>query len=463
MTDKHKVSEVPDCIQDEDQIVAEIAALSEKGEGIFEYKGDEIYVKNTVPQDVVRVKLHPPFVKGSRRRPGEIIEMINSSPKRALQEEICIHQDLCGGCPLGLLNVKSQIEYKQHLITKALDKAGICGFGKPAFTGSVQKNCRHKSIRFFKGCGDDLCQGFYQSRSHELCRVVNCPLEPAWFGKLAEEVCQKARETGVNAYDEFSAQGCLRTLTMRDCGLEERLAVLSYNDPLPKDFVEKIAELFQEYQVKAGFIQRNQTRGNRIMTGELKPLTKDLAIRAELCGFEFEAGPYTFLQVNPVVAQKMYEAALAWCGQDPKREALDLCCGCGTMTLMLAKRFKKVTGVEIVNEAVKAAYGNAAKAGITNAEFIAADLQKVLPDLSRKDLAAVIADPPRSGLGSANCRALKSLHKGVKLAVIFCGLKALSRDLKDLADAGFMLKAVRGFDMFPKAMGCETLCMLEKQ
>lgn len=463
MTDNHKVSEVSACIQEVDQIVAEITALSEKGEGIFEYRGDEIYVKNAVPQDLVRVKLLPPFVKGSRRRPGELVEMIKSSPKRAPLQEICTHQTLCGGCPLGLMNIESQYEYKQHLITLALEKAGIHGFKQLAFTGSAYKDCRHKSIRFFKGSGEELCQGFYQSRSHELCKVGSCPLEIAWFGELAEDICKKARESCVDAYDEVAEKGCLRTLTMRDCGHDERLAVLSYNDPLPEKFVEKLSELFIKHRVRAGFIQCNQTRGNCIMTGVLKPLTKDQAIKAELCGFDFEVGPYTFLQVNPAVAKKMYEAALEWCGEDPKREALDLCCGCGTMTLMLAKKFKKVTGVEIVKEAVDAAFSNAAKAGITNADFIAADLKTVLPELSKKDPAAVIADPPRAGLGSANCRALKRLPKGVKLAVIFCGLKALSRDLKELLDAGFMLKAVQGFDMFPKAMGCETLCMLEKQ
>lgn len=463
MTDKYKVSEVSSCVQDVDQIVAEISALSEKGEGIFKYKGDEIYVKNTVPQDVVRVKLLAPFVKGSKRRQGKLVEMIKSSPRRAKPSEICTHQELCGGCPLGLLNVESQYEYKQQLITSALEKAGIRGFKQLAFTGSAHKDCRHKSIRFFKGSGDDVCQGFYQSRSHELCKVVSCPLEIAWFGDLAQDVCKTARETFVDAYDEETEKGCLRTLTMRDCGQGERLAVLSYNDPLPEEFEEKLGELFIKYRVRAGFIQCNQTRGNRIMTGVLKPLTKDEAIKTELCGFDFEVGPYTFLQVNPVVAQNMYEAALKWCGEDPKRESLDLCCGCGTMTLMLAKKFKKVTGVEIVKEAVEAAFGNAVKAGIDNANFIAADLKIVLPELSKKDLAAVIADPPRAGLGSANCRALKNLPKGVKLAVIFCGLKALSRDLKELLDAGFILKAVQGFDMFPKAMGCETLCMLEKQ
>ncbi len=278
MTDKYKVSEVSSCVQDVDQIVAEISALSEKGEGIFKYKGDEVYVKNTVPQDVVRVKLLAPFVKGSKRRQGKLVEMIKSSPRRAKPSEICTHQELCGGCPLGLLNVESQYEYKQQLITSALEKAGIRGFKQLAFTGSAHKDCRHKSIRFFKGSGDDVCQGFYQSRSHELCKVVSCPLEIAWFGDLAQDVCKTARETFVDAYDEETEKGCLRTLTMRDCGQGERLAVLSYNDPLPEEFVEKLGELFIKYRVRAGFIQCNQTRGNRIMTGVLKPLTKDEAI-----------------------------------------------------------------------------------------------------------------------------------------------------------------------------------------
>ncbi len=439
-----------------------VDTLSDKGEGIV-FKNDlEIYIKGVVPGDELLIRCGEPFVAGSKRCPGEVLELIKPSADRQDATLLCKHIDSCGGCPLGRLNLATQHRYKMKLIDEALKKAGVGNFIQQSFVGTEAEVYRHKSIRFFANDKGGVIQGFYQNRSHELCEIDCCIGECAWFTSLAKGICALANKHGIKAYDELSAQGQLRALMMRDCGENERLAVLTSICALSSNFQDDLTELFKKHHIKAGFIQLNESVGNKIIAGKLKALTNAQSVSAKLGGFSFDVGPQTFLQVNYDIAQKLYEAAVKWCGDDMDAEALDLCCGCGTMTLPLAKHFLKATGVEIVQEATNAAAFNAKRAGVKNVEFIASDLKAVLPKLSQRNIKAVIADPPRVGLGDANCKALRVLPDGTHLAVIFCGLKALSRDVAALIKAGFKLQAVQGFDMFPNAHGCETLCLFEK-
>ena len=445
-----------------EEITVKITQLSDKGEGIVEDADFKIYVKGTVPGDEVLIERLPPFVTGSRRCPGKLLKIMRPSPDRADDKEICPHVQECGGCPLGLLHERAQHVYKQKLIDEALQKAGFKNFQQSAFIGSPKGELRSKSIRFFAQALAGISQGFYQNRSHELCAVQSCPAEHAWFGELADHICLLAKKHGVEAYDEIKHEGSIRALMMRDCGEGGRIALLSHALPLSKPFLEELTKLYAKFKIKAGFHQLNEDLGNRILQGPMSVLTAGREVQVKIGDFYFNAGPRTFLQVNYAVAQMLYDAALQWCGEDYAANALDLCCGCGTMTLPLAKHFKHVIGVEIVKEAVEAAKYNAQEAKLNNIEFIADDLKRQLPRLTKDNIVAVIADPARAGLGAENCNAMKYLAEGTRLAVIFCGLKALSRDLPELVKAGFKLEKVQGFDMFPKSSGCETLCLMRK-
>lgn len=445
-----------------DVITVTITDLSDKGEGTVNYEGYQIYVKGTVPSDVVNIECGAPFVKGSKRCPGKLLSLVKASPNRKEGAEVCPHFEECGGCTLGLLNKKAQNAFKQKLIEEALERTGIGNAKLLPFVGAPCNSLRSKSIRFFGKKNNNLVQGFYRSRSHMICPVSICPAEEAWFGQLAEEISVHAQKCGISAYDEKSRQGQLRALMMRDCNEGGRVAVLVHAYPLSKHFIDELLKLYTKYAVTAGFVQQNLCDGNRIMQGKMIALTSESMVKIKLGSFNFNAGPETFLQVNYAVAQELYASALRWCGEDKEACALDLCCGCGTMTLPLAEKFKKVIGVEIVEEAVRAARENAREAGLFNIEFIADDLKRCLPHLTGENIAAVIADPARSGLGAENCMAMKHLPDGTRLALIFCGLKALTRDLPQLYKVGFKLESVQGFDMFPETSGCETLCLLVK-
>ena len=74
----------------------------------------------------------------------------------------------------------------------------------------------------------------------------------------------------------------------------------------------------------------------------------------------------SFYQVNPVQTEKLYSTALAYAGLTGEETVWDLYCGIGTISLFLAKRAKKVYGVEVIEQAILDARKNARENQIEN-------------------------------------------------------------------------------------------------
>ena len=113
----------------------------------------------------------------------------------------------------------------------------------------------------------------------------------------------------------------------------------------------------------------------------------------ELLGLRFRISVFSFFQTNSPGAEVLYSTAREFIGnlsgreesgEKPDKVVFDLYSGTGTIAQLMAPMAKKVVGVEIVEEAVKAARENAALNGLNNCEFIAGDVLKVLDELEEK-------------------------------------------------------------------------------
>ena len=138
----------------------------------------------------------------------------------------------------------------------------------------------------------------------------------------------------------------------------------------------------------------------------------------------------------------------------------DLYSGTGTIAQLMAPVAKKVIGVEIVEEAVEAAKKNAALNGLSNCEFIAGDVLKVLDDIEEKpDM--IILDPPRDGI---HPKALpKIINYGVdRIVYISCKPTSLVRDLEVFLENGYEVEKAVAVDQFPWTANVETVALLKK-
>lgn len=189
----------------------------------------------------------------------------------------------------------------------------------------------------------------------------------------------------------------------------------------------------------------------------------------ELLGLHFKISTFSFFQTNSYCAEVLYETAREYVGElgsdrpdgKPDKTVFDLYSGTGTIAQMMASSAGKVVGVEIVEEAVEAARRNACENGISNCEFIAGDVLKVLDALEEKpDL--IILDPPRDGI---HPKALpKIISYGVeRIIYISCKPTSLVRDLEMFLQRGYGVEKAVAVDQFPWTANVETVCLLSNR
>ena len=182
-----------------------------------------------------------------------------------------------------------------------------------------------------------------------------------------------------------------------------------------------------------------------------------------LCGLRFELSPASFFQVNPLQTEVLYETALNFAGLTESDTLMDVYCGAGTISLMMAKHCRQVTGIEIVPSAVLNAKENALRNGIQNASFHEGKAEELLPRMVRAGNRpnVIVVDPPRKGLEPAviDTIALASPHR---LVYVSCNPATLARDAALLNSHGYGIRKIQPVDMFPYTSHVETVILLSR-
>jgi 23S rRNA (uracil1939-C5)-methyltransferase len=178
----------------------------------------------------------------------------------------------------------------------------------------------------------------------------------------------------------------------------------------------------------------------------------------------FTISPETFFQINPIQMEKLYRTAIEYANIGKDDICFDIYCGIGTISLMTAKRARKVYGVEIVEQSIINARENAKNNNIRNAEFYAGKAETIVPKLYKQNIKAdiVIADPPRKGCEKEVIDTIISMAPE-KIVYVSCNPSTLARDIKLLEEGGFKLTKVQPVDMFPWGVHTEVVVLLQHQ
>ena len=183
-----------------------------------------------------------------------------------------------------------------------------------------------------------------------------------------------------------------------------------------------------------------------------------------LCGLRFRLSPRSFYQVNRDQAEQLYEAAVRQAGLTGKETVLDLYCGTGTISLVMAKHAGKVIGVEIIPAAIQDAKDNAIRNGIENAEFLCADAAQAAQKFAEEGIKpdVIMVDPPRKGLDPQVIDAMVQMAPE-KIVYVSCDPATLARDLKRLEEQGYKTLHAEAFDMFPRCHHVESVVCLSRE
>jgi 23S rRNA (uracil1939-C5)-methyltransferase len=179
-----------------------------------------------------------------------------------------------------------------------------------------------------------------------------------------------------------------------------------------------------------------------------------------LCGIRFRISPKSFYQVNPVMTEKLYGAAIRAAGLTGEETVFDAYSGIGTIGMVASKSCKNVIAVEIVQAAVKDAIQNAKRNGISNVRFYCDDASSFMVKMAKNNehVDVVFIDPPRKGSDERCLDAICKLRPN-RIVYVSCDPSTLARDIRYISKS-YKIESVQPVDMFPFTMHVETVAML---
>ena len=436
---------------------AHIDGYSSEGLGIARIDGQVVFVHGAVRGETCDVLVMKVLKNAAF---GKIAALAEPSPAR--RQPDCPYYGRCGGCDFRHMSYEEELWAKRARVQDALTRIGGAEVTVEEILGAEQPlHYRNKSIYPISPAGE---VGFYRARSHQVVHVEHCLIQKPEADALAQAVRDYIARFQVDPYNEATGRGLLRHLYVRTSCRGESLACLLVNGSRLPHEEELVAMLRAAAPKTCGVVLgENTRRGNAILGDRYRTLWGRDYLTDTLCGLELRLSVPSFYQVNHDQAQRLYEKALEYAGLTGRELAVDLYCGAGTITQVLARRARHVIGGEIVPEAIRDAEDSARRNGVENVEFLCGDASRLAAELRQRGLRpdVICVDPPRKGLAPDVVEAAASMTPG-RIVYVSCDPATLARDVARFAPLGYRPVRVCAVDLFPGTAHVETVCLLSK-
>jgi len=421
-----------------------IIDLTHDGVGVADLDGRKIFVADALPGERVEIALR------KRRRKvqeAELTRVLEPSPSRVQPQ--CEYFGRCGGCALQHLEHGAQVPFKQQVVAGALKRIGNVEpleWLPPVVSEPWHYRRRARlGVKYVTGKNRVLV-GFRERARPYITDMQSCPVLMPPVDSLLGELAELIEKSSVK--DQLPQI----EVAVADDAVALVFRVLA--DPSAAD-----TEAFRAFGARFGLDMYWQRGG----PGTIVPLDRARALTYRLSefGLGFEFLPTDFVQVNIAVNAELVSTAVRLAEIQAGDRVLDLYCGLGNFSLPLAQRAGELLGVEGDAGLVARAVRNAARNGIANTRFVAADLMAPGWGFYRERWDVVVLDPPRTG---AEGPVAELDASGVRRVVyVSCHPATLARDARSLVERhGFTLRTARVFDMFPHTHHVEALALFTR-
>lgn len=488
-----------------------IEAVAAEGKCLFHWNELVVFVPFCVPGDICDVQIRR---KKHSFAEGEVVRFIKYSNVR--ETPFCQHFGVCGGCKWQNLPYEEQLKFKQQQVYDQLHRIGKVELPKfRPILGSVKTKEYRNKLDY--GCANkryltkeeistlpkDESQslkdmpaiGFHITGAFD--KIL--PIEKCWLmddlhNQIRNEVRDYALQHGMSFFDLRMQVGLLRDVIIRNSASGEWMVIiqvhidhLSYLDePSGKaeqniDHYEKCEKesVNSQWSLVYGLLQHiadkfpqitslmyldNQKCNDTIGDQDILVFKGEDHIFELMEDLKFKVGPKSFYQTNTEQAYHLYGVAREFAGLSGEELVYDLYTGTGTIANFVAKKAKKVIGIEYVPEAIEDAKINSEINGIKNTLFFAGDMKDILTDdfiaeHGRPDV--IITDPPRAGM---HPDVVKTILRAAPERIVYvsCNPATQARDLQDL-DVAYRIEAVQPVDMFPHTPHVENVVLLQRR
>lgn len=446
-----------------DEFELRITGMTAEGNGVGHKDGMAVFVSNTAVGDTVLA--HAIKVKKSYAV-AKAMKIITPSADRV--EVDCPVFNRCGGCVYRHISYAAELEIKQQKVADAFRRIGKIDVKLRPIVGSDRTDFYRNKAQLPAGMENGKAKlGFYSFHSHNIIDCGACRLQPKKFSDIADELRRFIDKNEISVYDESTHSGLVRHLYIRaskDCK-ELSVCIVINGNTLP--YAEKLWQAIEPLGATGLSININKENTNVVLGEKMQTLYGKAEITDSLLGTEFEISPLSFYQVNREQTEKLYSLAAEYARLTPDTVLLDMYCGVGTIGLTMAKRVKKLIGVEIVAPAVENAKKNAERNSIQNARFICADASQAAQQLKNEGIRpdVIILDPPRKGCDGELIKTVAGMSPE-RIVYVSCDPATLARDCALFAELGYSIAESDGthlitpVDMFPRTAHVETVVLL---
>jgi len=384
----------------------EITDTAYEGYGVGRVEdGRVIFIPFTVEGDVVEAEITEEKKKFCY---GRLVEIIKPSERRT--ESWCEYASVCGGCSFGHINYEDQLEIKERILKNSLSRSNGYEGEIEVHSGEPKRYRNRARFKIEKGSF-----GFFKFMTNELLPVEDCPV-------VKESIVEKVREfaeanADLNLFELYVVENDKGEIIASTRDLEEEAEGLDIFD---------------------GFKSNIQSYGR-----------KSIDFVTEFG--EVKAGYGTFLQSNRHLFSEFQSSA----DIIKDKDVLELYCGAGFFTTVLAKNNRRVKAVDYQGASIRLGKSS----GQENVKWVAKDVDGFVRS-EKGSYDVLVVDPPRAGLSKQVISFIKK-NNFSEIYYVSCNPQTLSRDSGRLKDV-YNVESVKLFDMFPGTHHIETVIVLKR-
>ncbi|MGL4518519.1 MAG: 23S rRNA (uracil(1939)-C(5))-methyltransferase RlmD [Phocaeicola sp.] len=457
-----------------------ITGVAAEGKALAKVNDWVVFVPYVIPGDVVDLQV--------KRRKNSYAEAVavnfhEYSPQRVTP--FCEHYGVCGGCKWQCLSYEDQLSYKQQQITDNLTRIAKVDLPEMMpILGSEKTQCYRNKLEFTFCNKRWLTEaevkaevkydqmnaiGFHIPGAFDkVLAIEKCWLQDDINNQIRNAVRDYAYEHNYTFYNVRANEGLLRNLMIRTSTTGQLMVLLQCkiveegDQQLIDQLLQHVADQFP--QITALLYVNNQKCNDTIGDQEVIVFKGEDHIFEEMEGLRFKIGAKSFYQTNSEQAYTLYKVTRDFAGLTGDELVYDLYTGTGTIANFVAKKARKVVGIEYVPEAIEDAKVNSQINGIDNTLFYAGDMKDMLTqdfinEHGRPDV--IITDPPRAGMHNDVIDVLL-FAEPTRIVYVSCNPATQARDLA-LLDGKYKVVAVQPVDMFPHTHHVENVVLLEKR
>ena len=330
---------------------------------------------------------------------ARLISVVEPGPDRI--EPPCCHYGQCGGCDLMHVAYPAQVRAKQAYVEETISRIGGNDLLISAQGIEIVPNPSPLASRIratWQPTGSGRA-GYYRRGSHDVIEIRDCPVLDPELEKLRRSLRIATRTTGL-------------------------------------------------------------TDGSAVSLTD--PGTEATEVEFEIAGEKIRTTAYAFFQANAALIDTFARYVVELTAQGAPARVLELYSGVGLFTVPLARVVGRVEAIESSPIAVELARENVQRADLQNVQIHLASAEQFLAGFESAGWQpdAILVDPPRAGLSEQVLNAVVAIAPG-RLVYVSCDPATFARDARRLADAGFRLRGIKAFDLFPQTHHVELVTEFE--